>query len=505
MVFANLFKPPHLKRFLLALVAGGVALFIYFSAEHFKVVPGTAALEEEMPETPSLGESSLLVVPVAGDCPEDLPAVIALEMIRLLVREPAVEVIAAASSLARYGQGPAEQRDASAPQTAWQLHIRCSQQPNTRITTSLLATQDMAENWVIEREYDESELPELIQQLWVRLSEHFQIQSAPSRNFFEYAGAAEYFDYLKARWLLHMGGEHAEAARILLNNVIETRPDWAAALSARGFSYLIQPEMNAESAAENISRSMADFERAEALNQGDPEAHLYQSIVAHRFAWDWDAAYEQAKRAVELAPGDAGILAAASTAAFTLGKFAEGEQWLHKAIPLDPLVLSHWLKYGLILDFKGQHRAAIEAYRELKILDPYYPSVHAYLGRALIVGDRIKLALPHMELERNAFWRKYGVALALYAMERKQEADEAMAQFIRQYENEAAIQIAEIKAYSGQTEEAFQWLERAIEQRDPGVSALIGNPLFETLTQDPRWPETLKSLGLPEFVGENPD
>ena len=313
----------------------------------------------------------------------------------------------------------------------------------------------------------------------------------------------DYENYLKARWLLHQG--KGADARELLNEALQGMPAWAAALTARGYSYLIEPEPDPERAAENLQAAITDFDRAEQLDTGDPDTHLYQSIIAHRFTWDWQLAHDHAQKALELAPGDSAILAAASTAAFSLGRFEAGEAWLHKAIPLDPLVLSHWLKYGLILDFKGQHKAAIEAYRELKILDPFYPSVHAYLGRALIVGDRIKLALPHMELERDAFWRKYGVTLALYAMGRAEEAERDLEKFINQYESEAAVQIAEIKAYSGAADEAFEWLDRAVAQRDPGVSALIGNPLFENLLEDPRWPALLKRLGFPEPGAETPD
>ena len=115
MLFANLLKPPHIKRFLLALVAGAVALFVYFFADHFKVIPGTAALDEEIPESPALGESSLLLVPVAGSCPGDWPAILSLEIIRHLVRNPSIEVIAPASTLARYGLEPREQRYPGSP------------------------------------------------------------------------------------------------------------------------------------------------------------------------------------------------------------------------------------------------------------------------------------------------------------------------------------------------------------------------------------------------------
>jgi hypothetical protein len=72
-----------------------------------------------------------------------------------------------------------------------------------------------------------------------------------------------------------------------------------------------------------------------------------------------------------------------------------------------------------------------------------------------------------------------------------------MARLIREFGGEAAIQIAELYAYDGQLDRAFDWLEKAVEQRDPGVANLVGNPLLENLRNDPRWRDLLDMLRLP--------
>ncbi len=50
----------------------------------------------------------------------------------------------------------------------------------------------------------------------------------------------------------------------------------------------------------------------------------------------------------------------------------------------------------------------------------------------------------------------------------------------------AAFQIAEIYAYRGETDKAFEWLERAYKQRDGGLSQMKGDPLLRSLERDPR-------------------
>jgi serine/threonine protein kinase len=66
------------------------------------------------------------------------------------------------------------------------------------------------------------------------------------------------------------------------------------------------------------------------------------------------------------------------------------------------------------------------------------------------------------------------------------------------YEAEdAAYQVAEIYGYRGETDKAFEWLERAYKQRDGGLSQMKGDPLLRSLHSDPRWHAFLKKMKLP--------
>ena len=60
----------------------------------------------------------------------------------------------------------------------------------------------------------------------------------------------------------------------------------------------------------------------------------------------------------------------------------------------------------------------------------------------------------------------------------------------------AAFQLAEIHAFSGDSAQALDWLDRAFEQHDPGMASLLGNGLLESLHGEPRWAELLSRLGL---------
>lgn len=95
-------------------------------------------------------------------------------------------------------------------------------------------------------------------------------------------------------------------------------------------------------------------------------------------------------------------------------------------------------------------------------------------------------------------WEKLsGEALAYYVVGRREEADKALEKLIATHQGDSAYQIAEIYAFRGEINKAFEWLDRAYRQRDPGLPELKTSPLMKSLRQDPRYTELLKKLRLP--------
>jgi adenylate cyclase len=89
------------------------------------------------------------------------------------------------------------------------------------------------------------------------------------------------------------------------------------------------------------------------------------------------------------------------------------------------------------------------------------------------------------------------LALAYHALGRKQESDRALAELIAKYQADWGLQIAEVYAFRGDADRAFEWLERAYVQRDSGLSLIKDDPLLKNLERDPRYDAFLKKMGLP--------
>ena len=72
-----------------------------------------------------------------------------------------------------------------------------------------------------------------------------------------------------------------------------------------------------------------------------------------------------------------------------------------------------------------------------------------------------------------------------------------LAKYIEDFQSTAAFQIAEIYAFRGESDKAFEWLERAYQQRDGGLAEMKGDPLLRNIEKDPRYTAFLKKMKLP--------
>lgn len=101
-----------------------------------------------------------------------------------------------------------------------------------------------------------------------------------------------------------------------------------------------------------------------------------------------------------------------------------------------------------------------------------------------------------MKREQEPSWGRCGLAVAYHALGRKEEADAALVELVEKDSVTAAFQVAEVYAFRGQADAAFEWLERAFAQRDPGLAELKGDPLLRSLEADPRFRALLARMRL---------
>src|SRR5262249_35956110 len=119
---------------------------------------------------------------------------------------------------------------------------------------------------------------------------------------------------------------------------------------------------------------------------------------------------------------------------------------------------------------------------------------------AIACGDG-EAALLEAKLEPNERYRDFELALAHYARGDRTAADAALAELIDKDRNVMAYQIAEVYAWRGETNKAFEWLQISLDNHDTGLLSLLIDPLMRSLRHDSRYREMLAKVGLPPSEG----
>ena len=63
--------------------------------------------------------------------------------------------------------------------------------------------------------------------------------------------------------------------------------------------------------------------------------------------------------------------------------------------------------------------------------------------------------------------------------------------------NFLAYQVAQVYAWRGENDKAFEWLQVSLDTHDTGTVSLLIDPLLRGLQHDPRYKSLLAKIGLP--------
>jgi tetratricopeptide (TPR) repeat protein len=237
-------------------------------------------------------------------------------------------------------------------------------------------------------------------------------------------------------------------------------------------------------------------ERALALDPNLAAAHTQIGFIKRVVDFDWVGENESIQRAIALEPGNPESLRTAAVSAALFGRFDEALGLARRAIELDPLNAGSRYRLGWVEYQMGSLDEAVVDLKRALELSPDGPA-HALLSEIYVLQGRPQDALAEIEQGRLNFYRLQHYAIAYHALGREKESGTALRELIEKYDKVAAFQIAEVYAFRNQSDEAFEWLDRAYAQRDGGVLQTKVDPLLKNLHGDPRYAALLKKLNLP--------
>jgi TolB-like protein/Tfp pilus assembly protein PilF len=288
--------------------------------------------------------------------------------------------------------------------------------------------------------------------------------------------------------------EGRQRAVALYQQALSIDPDYAAALTGMAAAYISQSNRADRPVDEGYSLAREAATKALVVDPDYAAAHALLGWIANNYDGDLAAAADHIERALALDPGDPEIRRSAALFAMSLGRLNEAIELLNYAIARDPVNFRAYSNLALLYIDAGQMDSAIESFRTALTLNPSAEALHGQMGRAILLKGEPEAALASIQQEPSD-WALIELPLVYYALGRVDESDAVLAELIEKYEKEAAVNIAAIYAYRSQRDQAFNWLNRAVAENDPGLSEVLNDPLFSSLYDDPRWQSFLERIG----------
>ena len=281
------------------------------------------------------------------------------------------------------------------------------------------------------------------------------------------------------------------------DEAIRLDPDYALAYAERAEAWTWIGDLSNENQKEAWAAARSDAEKAVAIDPRLAEAHAALGWVRFFVEWKFGEGLAELRRAKQLSPGNPTANDLLARVVVYLGQIKEAEELARQAVELDPLAYTARSNLARILFTEGKLDEANTEARKAAELQPTAASSHRWQVLIAVLRGDGETALREAQLEPNAGYRRYELALAHYARGDRPAADAALTELIAQDRSVEAYQIAEVYAWRGETEKAFEWLQIAFDNHDTGMLSLLIDPLMRGLHHDARYSGMLAKVGLP--------
>lgn len=378
-----------------------------------------------------------------------------------------------------------------------------------RVTVRLLRVADGAELWA--QGFDErftnmfavedSISQQVAKALELQLSG--QEQQQLTKRYTENSQA--YQSYLRGRYLWGRRTPASVSESIgYFQSAIQSDPHYALAYAGLADSYLLLGSSGYSQLPprEAMPKARAAAEHALAIDSAMGEAHTSLAYVKLIFDWDWPGSQQEFDRALELNPGDTTALHWYSHYLSAMGLDDQSIATAKRALAINPVDLSLNEHLAWTYLMARQYPAAVEQCQKTIELEPNFALAHRRLGEAYLYQQQY----PQAVAEFQKGLQLSGGAVIYRALLGEAEALAGQTDAAREVVSDlekpsrqghvAPSAIAIVYVGLGDKDQAFQWLDKALDDRDDTLAYLKVDPTYDSLRSDPRWTRLLRRLKL---------
>jgi tetratricopeptide (TPR) repeat protein len=286
----------------------------------------------------------------------------------------------------------------------------------------------------------------------------------------------------------------AEKALSYFEHAIKLDPNFARAYSGMAHAYhSIGLRVSDRHAVEQKAREAVT--KALELDSNCADAYAARGIVKFSYDWDFTAAERDLTTAIQLEPNnDTAYWGYALLSAYS-GQFDKASAAIETALVIAPGTAMYERDRGRVLYFSRRYDEAVAQLKRAIELKQDLASSWAYLFRAQdMQGDYagaydsfLRYARLRNDSAVDSYREAYEKEGWFGARRKSNELARVMSQFPTRY-----YDMATESARIGETEQAFEYLNKALERRSWEIAQLKVDPQLDPLRSDPRFEEILK-------------
>lgn len=247
------------------------------------------------------------------------------------------------------------------------------------------------------------------------------------------------------------------------------------------------------------------LQKALELNPNLARAYIALATI-HQLSGNWQKAEHELQRAMALAPEDSRPRWAYAFHLASLGRLSESLIEIDRALELSPSSLEIRGEKGILLYCARQYDQAIEQLQKTLQMNPHLGMAHLFIGLSCIEKAMYAEALAAfqraLDLSKSpnpklTMWVEAGRGIAYGRMGQREMAQKFLERLVALPKQEdRSFIIALVYGALGEDNKAWEWLERAYQEKNPGLLLIKVWPAFDSLRSDPRYSELLRKMGV---------
>jgi len=317
-----------------------------------------------------------------------------------------------------------------------------------------------------------------------------------------------YEAYLKGRYYLSNQFTMVKPlnmAKGYFEESIRKDPGFALAYSGLADSYVYlafyghgqSPDRAYSSAKEALHKALE-------LDDSIGETHDTLGLLSWRFEWNWDAAEREFNHAIALAPSYSCAHEDRAVYLSFIGRRADALAEIAQSNELDPGPSSAMTESAAYYQLRD-YQSLVEASRRGMVSSPNEWTEHYNLGVGYEGTGKLLEAISEyqkaIEISNGDHDATASLAHAFAAIGRRAEAEKILHDFERKSKSGyvSPYMIATIYAGLGERDKAFEFLERAYQERSLDISWHLKADLrIDNLRSDPRFQDLVRRVGYPQ-------